>query len=79
MMMNDFPGTMSARALRQTGRQRPIQTVRILTKIYGDRPRYTVAIGDNYYSVGDFTLQQLRMGITPAELGLMAVEPEDEE
>jgi hypothetical protein len=72
-----------AAALANVGRQRPEQPVRVLSMTYKPRsyfgPRRLVAVGSEYYSVLDMTYQQLRMGLTPAELELDPVDPDAEE
>lgn len=73
--------TGQALAAALLGRQRAVQDVRILTSAYSGSvlgARHLVAVGDQYYSVRDLTLQQLRLGVTPAELDLDPVNPDEE-
>jgi hypothetical protein len=53
--------------------------LRILTKRYGGQlgPTYTVAVKDRYFCVGQLTLNQLQRGVSPDELGLFEVDPDD--
>jgi len=67
--------------LANVGRQLPHQDVRVLcTACSGSvlGPRYDVFVAGDYYRVREITLQQLRMGVTPAELELEPIDPEEE-
>lgn len=54
--------------------------VRVITKRYGGilGPVFTVAVGDRYFAVGEMTLAQLKRGMSPDELDLFEVDPDDE-
>ena len=71
-----------ATTLSNIGRQRPHQEVRVLCiacsgSVLG--PRYDVFVAGDYYRVRGITLQQLRMGVTPAELDLEPIDPDEDE
>lgn len=71
-----------ATTLSNIGRQRPEQEVRIIcTACSGSvlGPRYDVCVGGEYYRVREITLQQLRLGVTPAELELEPIDPDAED
>lgn len=54
--------------------------VRVITKRYGGilGPVFTVAVGDRYFTVGEMALAQLKRGLTPDDLGLFEIDPDDE-
>lgn len=54
--------------------------VRVITKRYGGilGPVFTVAVGDRYFAVGELALALLKRGISPDELDLFEIDPDDE-
>lgn len=81
--MNAFQRTTQSMAstLSRVGRQLPHQDVRVIcTACSGSvlGPRYDVFVAGDYYRVREITLQQLRQGITPAELELEPINPDEE-
>lgn len=54
--------------------------VRVLTKRFGGLlgPEYVVGCGTRYFRVGELGLSQLRRGISPDELMLLEVDPDEE-
>lgn len=71
-----------ASTLSRVGRQLPHQDVRILcTACSGSvlGPRYDVFVAGDYYRVREITLQQLRQGVTPAELELEPIDLDEDE
>jgi hypothetical protein len=73
---------LMAETLRNVGRQRPHQDVRVIcTACSGSvlGPRYDVFVAGDYYRVREITLQQLRQGVTPAELELEPIDDEEED
>jgi len=82
--MNAYTKTASSMAttLSNIGRQRPEQEVRVIcTACSGSvlGPRYDVFVAGEYYTVREPTLQQLRQGVTPAELELEPIDPDQED
>lgn len=83
--MNHFrtpTATSMAATLANIGRQRPLQDVRILcTACSGSvlGPRYDVCVAGEYYRVREITLQQLRQGVTAAELELEPIDLDEED
>lgn len=82
--MNFFSKTAQGMAttLARVGRQLPHQDVRVLcTACSGSvlGPRYDVFVAGDYYRVREITLQQLRMGVSPAELELEPIDPDHED
>ncbi len=53
--------------------------VRVLTKRFGNLlgPEFLVACGTRYFKVGALGLSQLRRGISPDELMLLEVDPDE--
>ncbi|RWF44258.1 MAG: hypothetical protein EOS65_02460 [Mesorhizobium sp.] len=54
--------------------------VRVLTKRYGgiQGPTFLVAVGDEYFLVGEMALRLLKRGTPPEHLDLIAVDPDAE-
>ncbi|PAP94023.1 flagellar biosynthetic protein FliO [Mesorhizobium wenxiniae] len=69
-----------ASTLASVGRQRPHLDMRVLTTIYGVPfgPKRVVAVGEQYFRVLDMTYRQLLMGVTPDDLELEEIDPDEE-
>jgi hypothetical protein len=72
-------GADLAAALGMTTRAK--QDVHVVSSLYSGSPfgaRSIVRVDGEYYEVHDLTLNQLRRGITPAELELEPCDPDDD-
>jgi hypothetical protein len=81
--MNAFSRTAASMAstMARVGRQRPHLDMRVLTTIYGVPfgPKRVVAVGEQYFRVLDLTYRQLQMGVTPDELELEEIDPDEDQ
>lgn len=80
--MNAFDTTTRDLARALLGRPRAQQTVREVSRIHSGSPfgaRIVVLVDGEYYEVGQRIFDELRSGVTPAELELETYEPEEED